>query len=304
MMTTAQLAQRLAQKMWGEDFSRLSMTQAEELRDGINIALDEFGGFLPAHRKVRSVPFVVESSKSVSVEVTAASSTIVIATSLPISTVYAAPADLVGRGLVLAGAPNLNRLISSTALLLPWIGSTSTVAGTLYADGIPLPARADQLAGEVTFLKEGTTEPALLHPRQDFPSTSLHANASTQIGEPAVWWLDSFGGHDAQEISLILRLWPLPSVRGTLTVKLKQFAAPVTLDDLNVTSRSLPVDTTEQGHLVAICAEHLLTASGLRKDLNPAAISVQAASVRTLLSNRANSNPAAVPNRVGTPQGW
>lgn len=304
MMTTAQLAQRLAQEMWGMDFARLSMTQAEKLRDGINLGLDEFGGLLPSHRKVRNVPFVVESSKAVSVNVTEASAVISIATALPISAVYATAADMVGRGLVLAGAPNVNRLVSATELQMPWLGSSGAVAGTLYADGIPLNARLDQISGAVTFLKEGTTEPLALHPRHDFVGTSLYASASAQIGEPAVWWLESFGGHDAQEVRLVLRLWPLPSVRGTLVVPLKQFAAPVTLTDLHQTLRTLPVDEIEQGHLVALCAVWLLTAPGLRDDLNVNAIAAVAETSRRQLAARANPNPSAVPNQVGTPQGW
>lgn len=290
--------------MWALDFAALSMTQAEKLRDGINLGLDEFGGLLPSHRKVRNVPFVVESSKAISVNVTAASTAITIATSLPISAVYAAAADLVGRGLVLAGAPNVNRLVSSTELQMPWLGSTGALAGTLYADGIPLNARMDQISGAVTFLKEGTTEPLALHPRQDFVGTSLYSSASAQIGEPAVWWLESMGGHDAQEVRQVLRLWPLPSVRGTLVVTLKQFAAPVTLTDLHQTSRSLPVDEIEQGHLVALCAVWLLTAGGLRADINPQAITAVAQTSRRQLAARANPNPSGVPNQVGTPPGW
>lgn len=303
MMTTAQLAQRLAQEMWGVDFSALTMTQKEKLRDGINLALDEFGSLLPAHRKQRGAPFVVDEPRTISVNVTAGSTAITVATGLPFG-FYAAASDLVGRGLVLASSPSLNRLLSSTALLLPYLGTTGAVAGTLYADGVPLPARVEQLAGEVTFLKEGQATPLPLTHRNDFPFTAAYTNGTTITGEPSVWWLEPFGGADAQDVRMVLRVWPLPSVRGILMVPLSRFVAAVTLSDMHITPRELPVDEIEQGYLVSLCTPHLLGSSGLREGLSPANIQTMAGLTRSMLRTRANHNPSGQPNRCGTPAGF
>lgn len=298
MIATKQLAQRLARKMWGVDFSHLTMSTAEELRDGINKTLLEFASKLPAARKSREVPFVVDAPCSVSATVTG-SSTVVALPAPPIG-LYPGTADLVGRGIVFNGLPVLNRLVSATKLARPWLLSGGAVQATVYGDGIPLPARLEQLVDDVSWQSASDSTPLPLPPRD----VSLPISTPLQVGQPAFWWLDPFGNAEAVECSLILRVWPLPGTAGEILTKVKLWADPVTISDLNVTTRSLPIFEEELGLFCDLAAEHLLSASDLNPKLDSAAIRTSAMTARTLLDMRKQPNPSGVPNRVFTPQNW
>lgn len=303
MITTFQLAQRVAQRMFGQDSARLPITKAEDLRDALNFGLDEFAKALPDHRKIRPMPAVLDEPRAITLNVTAGSATVSIATALPFGA-YTVAADLIGRGLVIAGMPNVNRLISSTAMLMPYLGATGSVAATVYADGVPLPARVERVASGVAWLREGSSDARELRHHADFPRTSAYASSGSATGDPSVWWVEPVGGTDAQDVKLVLRVWPLPTTRGTLIMSAMQFAAPVTMDDLHITTRALPVDEMELGFLAAICASHLLGSPGLRSDIKASQIETAADRARLMLAARANNNPSGEPNRYGTPDGY
>lgn len=301
MMTTFQLAQRLAQQLWGGDFARLDITQAEQLRAGVNLALDEFGSLLPTHRRKRQAPFLVESPQSISATVTEASTAISISTGFPISAILSTAADMAGRGVVLAGDVSVNRFVSSATLFQPWMQASGSVTGTVYSDGIAIPARIDQVAGTPLLVQSsGAALPALTH-RQSEQSWNQN---DTEVGTPREWWLEEIGGGDAVATQLLLRLWPLPSTRLRLVLPLLQFCAPVTMGDLHVDSRLLPVEEIEHGYLTAIAAEKLLTATGLSEKIDPAEIRTAADAARASLKRRANPSPSGQPTTVGTPRGF
>lgn len=300
-MTTVQLAQRLMRYLSVSDWARLPMDAAEEVREAMNSGLSEFVSLLPQHRTVREASFVIEAPKTISATVTDASTALVISTGYPIGA-YASALDLPGRGIVLAGDSKLNRLLSSTQLTEHFLGSGGVVACTLYADGIPLGARAEQLAGTPYFTPTASSQRHYLTHVEDRSAWS--ANAAVQTGQPAYWWVDSFGGGDAQATSWLLRLHPLPSARGILSVPMKQFPASVSLTDLHITARSLPVFELEEGHLANICAANLITCPLWRADVNKADVRTKASDSRQAMRARANPNPGGQPNRCGTPPGF
>lgn len=300
-MTTVQLAQRLMRNLSISDWSRLPMDAKEEVREAMNLGLDEFVRLLPRSRTVRDMPFVIEEPKTISATVTDGSTTLSIVTGYPIGA-YAAATDLPGRGIVLTGDSKLNRLLSSTQLVEHFLGTAGTVAGTIYGDGIPLGARAEQLAGTPTFTPANSSQRHHLTHVEDRSSWS--ALGTVQTGQPAYWWVDSFGGGDAQATSWLLRLHPLPSARGTLSVPMKQFPASVSLTDLHITARSLPVFELEEGHLANLCAANLVTCPLWRADVNKSDVRTKASDSRQAMAARANHNPGGHPNRVGTPPGY
>lgn len=300
-MTTVQLAQRLMRNLTVSDWSRLPMDAAEEVREAMNDGLDEFVRLLPSHRTIRDASFVIEEPKTISVTVTDASTALVIGTGFPIGA-YATALDLPGRGIVLAGDTRLNRLLSSTALMSHFLGTAGVVSATLYGDGIPLGARADQLAGTPTFTPANSAQS---HYLSHVEAAGLWgANSTVQTGQPASWWVDSFGGGDAQATTWLLRLHPLPSARGILSVPMKQFPASVSLTDLHITSRSLPVYELEEAHLANLCAVKLITCPLWRENVNRSDVRTKADDSRRAMSARSNPNPSGQPNRCGTPVGY
>lgn len=300
-MTTVQLAQRLMRNLSVSDWSRLPMDAKEEVREAMNSGLDEFVRLLPSARTVRDATFVIEEPKTISATVTDASTALVIGTSYPIGA-YASALDLPGRGIVLAGDSKLNRLLSSTVLVQHFLGTAGVVAGTIYGDGIPLGARAEQLAGTPYFTPAPSSQRHHLTHVEDRSSWS--GLDTVQTGQPAHWWVDSFGGGDAQATTWLLRLHPLPSARGILTVPMKQFPASVTLTDLHITARSLPVQELEEGHLANLCAANLLTCTLWREDVNKADVRTKADTSRSAMAARSNPNPSGQRHSVGTPQGY
>ncbi len=302
MMTTAQLSQRLAQKMWGTDFARLSMTMAEELRDAINMGLAQLAKHLAPARRVRDTAFVVEGPRSVQVTMTAGSPDFTLATALPIGS-YVTSADLVGRGIIIGGSPALNRLLTSSQMVEPWLGVSGLQSATLYGDGIPLGVRTDQLSGGARWQSESAASAETLTFRETSPDAQRLATVTT-LGQPTEWWLENFAGGDAQEVALVLRLWPLPSTRGLVRIPISQLPAEVSLEDLHVTPRALPINTLEQGFFTALVAGYLTDAPNLRGDLDASQVARKAQDALTWFENSANPNPSGQPNRVGTPAGW
>lgn len=300
-MTTVQLAQRMMRNLSVSDWSRLPMDAAEEVREAINLGLDEFVRLLPHHRTVRDASFVVEEPKTISVTVSDASTAIVIGTAFPIGA-YATALELPGRGIVIAGDSRLNRLLTSTQLVTHFLGTAGEVSATLYGDGIPLGVRADQLAGAPSFSRANSSQRLWLSNIDG--AGDWGANSSVQTGQPTSWWVDSFGGSDAQVTSWLLRLHPLPSARGILNVPLKQFPASVSLTDLHITPRALPVFELEEGHLANICAANLITCPLWRENVNKSDVRTKAADSRMAMAARSNPNPSGRPHSVGTPHGY
>jgi hypothetical protein len=300
-MTTVQLAQRMMRNLTVSDWSRLPMDAAEEVREAINMGLDAFSRILPVHRTVRDATFVIEEPKAISVTVTDASKAIVIGTFFPFGA-YASASDLPGRGVILAGDTKLNRLLSSTEMIEHYMGASGSVSAMLYSDGIPIGHRADQLAGIPYFTPSTSSQRHHLIHVDD--ARSWTANASVHTGQPAYWWVDPFGGSDALATSWLLRLHPLPTGRGILSVPMKQFPASVTLTDLHITPRALPIQELEEGHLANICAAYLITCPLWKETVNKADVRAKADDSRRAMEARSNHNPSGFPNRVHTRPGY
>jgi hypothetical protein len=288
-MTTISLAQRLMRYLNEEDITRLPMSAREELREKINLGLDTFGQLLPDARRQRPVTFLVNGPQTITLTVADGQNTVA-SLSEPVAG---------GKGLIVAADPKLNRLLSGPALMLPYFGGSGSQSAQVYCDGFDLGERADQIIGVPTFTQAGGSSTAKLTLRSYFPD-----NAPMEYGEVREWWLETFGGSDAGGFSNLLRLWPIPTVRGYVTVTLAQFCAPVTLNDMHVTARTLPVQVIEEGYLVALCAEMLLDSTLLREKVDKNAMRDSANRARDAMVARANQNPSGQPNWVGTPQGF
>jgi hypothetical protein len=278
------------------------MDAAEHVREAINLGLAEFTSYLPHSRRVREAGHVIEEPKTITCSVTDGSPALTIATGYPIGA-YASAASLPGAGIVLAADPRLNRLLSATEMLGPYLGASGSTSGIIYGDAITFGARAGQIAGTPYFTPAGASQRhPLTHIADGAVPTS--GNAAAHSGYPSSWWVDSFGGGDSQTALWLLRLHPLPSSRGILTVPMAQVPAAVTLTDLYLTARSIPTLELEEGLLVAICAENLLSCVLWRETTDKNIIRASAAKARQALETQAQHNPAAQSRRCGTPPGF
>ena len=287
-MTTISLAQRLMRYLKEEDITRLPMAAREEMREKINLGLDAFGQLLPDARRQRPVTFVINGPQTVTMTVADGENSVA---SLSESVAG-------GKGLIIGADPKINRLVNGPALMLPYFGGSGAQLAQVFSDGFDLGDRADEIIGVPTFTQAGGSSPDELNMRSSKDSFSM------EYGKVREWWLEPFGGGDAGGFSNLLRLWPIPTVRGHVTVTLAQFCAPVTLNDMHVTARVLPVQVIEEGYLVALCAEHFLDSSLLRESVDKNAITDSAIRAREAMAVRANQNPSGQANWVGTPQGY
>jgi len=288
-MTTISLAQRLMRYLIEEDITRLPMSAREEMRENINLGLDAFGQLLPDARRQRPVTFVIAPPQTITLTV-ADAETSAASLSVPVAS---------GKGLVVAADPKLNRWVTGPALSLPYFGGSGAQSAQVFSDGFDLGERCDQIIGDPTFTQAGSASTLKLQYRRFFADTQV-----VEFGEVREWWLESFGGSDAGGFSNLLRLWPIPTVRGHLTVTLAQFTSPVTLNDMHVTARTLPVQTIEEGYLVALCAEQFLDSGLLREKVDKNEIRGSADRARAAMAARGNQNPSGQANWVGTPQGF
>ncbi len=297
MIKLSQIAQRLAFRLFERELNELHLNAQEAIRDGLNLALIEFGSLLPAHRTEKPLYLVMEQPQAVQATVTRGSATVAFTNSFPLG-MYATALDLAGKTVQMAGS-GLNRLVSSTQLAMPWLGSSGSKTGMVYADGALLNRRMEQLVGEVRWKPEAGEEKKL--DLQTPPQTDME---SPSLGTPRFAWLESIGGADATENRQLLRVWPIPSVIGAVVVPVRQFAAGITLEDMLVTKREIPVDEEEAGLVSSLAAPHLLGCTGLREGLSANDFVVAATAARSLLMTRHNPNPSGVPHKVGTPANW
>lgn len=134
-----------------------------------------------------------------------------------------------------------NRLISSTQLLRPFMGSTGSVGATVYGDCIPVAATYCQVIEPVKIpcrpklQMMGSREEFNIY--TDFPRHGVYGLANKSIGEPRAWLAD-FESLGSAQASLYLRVNPMPGLVYALTFVGR--IAPPTITAANIYNSGTP----------------------------------------------------------------
>lgn len=220
-----------------------------------------------------------------------------------------------GCTIVLAGDPTHNEVVSTTAVLKPYLGSESTpFTGSLYYDAVPI---TDFAIERITSHPRVTTinqqERTLL---QVSPETHYHQPGSVHGDE--WWWAQStsdglpryyrvhyVGGsiQNENDALVILRVAPRPSEAMTITFEADVRPAAFAVTCLH-DAKEIPISRTAANHLLPLIEAHLVGTPiwtggpmATQRALN------REQEARRLCMNMTDSFVRSV-RRAGTTKGW
>lgn len=254
-MNTLMLASRLCSKLSVRNVSALVAEDAVTLLDAINGGLKEWFEGLPPKSKQTRVSETVRPPVAIDLSVIdGAKGFSYVSPPFPIGG-YADESQLIGKSLTIGGSSIVNRLDASSTLLKPYFGSGGDVTATFYGDAIGFSETSVRIA--TTPVWEGEGSAACQHDL--LPLTCSHQDLLLRdfhSGIPRYYWAGSHRPTDRSAPIWMLRLWPLPSTRGTVTFTLETVPPAFTLDALQV-PHEVPLPEHDVMDLIPLCEERL-----------------------------------------------
>ncbi len=215
----------------------------------INGSLQEIFGLAPASIREREIGGVLRAPTTVTLDGTQFSTTIANLTT------YAA--WMIGCTIRIAGDDQDNQIISSTALLRPFMGSTATgITATVYADAIKLDATHSRVLEPVSVprvrcLVPCTSKEQFLygHKRLDTIESWTASQMEKPIGDPLRWMAESRYDGTTAGMLVFLRVNPMPSAAMPITYRVKVKPTEVTVENIGDESTNpeeiIPMDWVE-----------------------------------------------------------
>lgn len=252
-LTTVEYINRLGRRARGGDFTKLSANERGDILQAANAGLQRLYNALPTYFKEQTQGFVLPAPLAV---------TGIAATQFSkfVTGITFTSAQF-GQTIVLDGDAGWNQIIGEQELLNPYMGSTATVAGTIYgnavhSDTFPL----DRIIGNPQYANQNL-----------FPLTSYSMVAasngginspwwwSQSIGFPQVWWPQVFGNSQGKRPIMVLRFAPAPQQAYAINVRIGFWPKRLTLADYEANS-PLPVpDQFVEKCLIPMSLEELMS---------------------------------------------
>lgn len=299
-MTTFQLAMRLAENLTTPNWARLSLNEAEKLREALQTGLSEFARLLPAHRQRQPVSQTMRAPLTQEVNIVSGSNEFAYVAggaAYPAGG-YAKEADALGMLVTVGSDPYFNRLILPGQLLRAHIAGSGNTAMTIYGDCIPMGSHIWHMVGTPRWLGGGNAQDLFPWPAEKRPPHTL------VTGTPRYWWTEALAGSSRGTTPLwVMRVWPVPVAIGIIELEVAAFPTAISFLDLHDEPRALPATPDEEPYLVALCEEALLKHPLWREDVQKSEVRASAESARRALNER-NRPTSTQHNKVGTPSGW
>lgn len=231
-ITTVALCNRIGRRARGGDFTKLSMNEQMDILEAANVALQRLYNALPTYFKEQTQGFVLPAPLSVlAVGVTQYSKTV---TGITFTSAQ------FGQTIVLSGDAAWNQIIGTNELLNPYMGSTASVAGTIYGNALYSETYPfDRVIGNPKLANQNYY--MLMNGEM---ARSNGANGAwlmqQSVGQPQVWWPQVFGNSQGETPMWVLRFAPAPSQAYAINVRLTFWPKRLTLTDYD-SNTSLPV---------------------------------------------------------------
>jgi hypothetical protein len=295
-ITTVQLFHRIARRARGGDFTKLSMTEQTDLAEAANTALQQVYGLLPTVYKERTQGFLLPAPLAVSIALTTQSNVV------PDGTFTSAQ---LGRSVVLDGDPNTNQVIATNRLLNPYMGSTGTVAGTVYGDAVySTDYPFDRIVGNPRIPAQGNAMPIYrdLVPINQTSFTWGYGFAPT-TGWPLYWGTQALGYSQGEEPVQVIRVTPAPTAAMVIDVRISYWPKRLTLADYDSATRVPLADQFIETALIPMGLRALMSTPIWVASKGDATVEQRAVEAEQFLRNQPGQiGPTA--NRVGTPVGF
>lgn len=295
-MTVVQFANRACRNLQVNDLRELSINDQQSVLDCINAGLRTVYHFLPVHQK--------QSREGA----TLAAPVAVTTATLPVATA--------GRSVFITGDIGLNRYRTdwSSALQLgaDLMYSAPSTSGTLYSDVVRLSGQVKSVHSVSvpgSILRMGNWEPG----RDEDLDVSAPTSYRIEPVSPADRATNEDQGiYTLRNVSMYLRVWPLPSASTRLSYTVEYGPAVIALADImqNISDTtgvetpppSLPLLEAYHADALAIVEEELSSLAIYAGD--PAHAAKASARAQQRLSLEPNHPDAGKFSRRGTPEGW
>lgn len=300
-MNVTQFLNRLSRSLEVPDFREMSVSDRQSVIDCANNALGELHQFLPAHLKQGT------DGATMAAPTTYASS--------------ALPTATAGRSVMIAGDTTLNRYRNDSngagggaELLFTSTGTSHLV----YGDVIRL---SDKVKSVNSLLVAGN--PCPMRPWNQMLDAENVTSTNVTTGVPTYYRLETVdaqsradneadGIYTLNEVSMFIRVWPLPSASTRVTFKMEFAPGTITMADtfqtisqstgVETQAAALPILGAFQGELLALAEEELSFTNIFIGDATRARLAADRA--RERLSREPSRPDTGRTNFARTPRGW
>jgi len=147
------------------------------------------------------------------------------------------PTWAIGCTVLLPGDPNYNRILSTTGLLAPYMGTSGTVDATAWCDAILPSFSSAAIEAPVTLAGYGQLNPVMaranLTPRDAWREMMMNQRI---VGRPTQYFVEAISDDTNGIIKPRILIDPLPDISYRLDFQVKLAAPTVSVDDLTDTA--------------------------------------------------------------------
>lgn len=292
-----ELCNRVGRRSRTGDFTKLSANGQQDIISAVNAALQRLYNALPTYFKEQTQGFVLPAPAAItSVGVTQYSKFV---TGITFTEAQ------FGQTVILDGDPDWNQIIGENELLVPYMGSTGTVGGTVYGNALhtttyPL----DRIIGNPQFANRS------LYPLANFSLSNMSSGQGagwawgSSMGIPQGWWAQVFGNSQGKRPIMVLRFAPAPDQDYAMTVRIAFWPKRITMDDYAANSEITVADQFIEKALVPMCNEEFMVSPEYNRDLNDNALVLQKGQEGETFCRLQYGQIGAPNNRIGTPIGF
>lgn len=284
-MTTLDFSARLDAYVATKNCTTLPATAVASLIQSINAAQVEWCKAAPALSREFPATLVFGGSSVVSVGVTDGSATI-----------SGLSSSHVGNTIVFPGDSARHKVVSTTKLLMPYLGpTTGTVSATITADGLALPDGFEILAGKVEYHSATGKRELVEVPDTD---SAWDRNAT---GEPTRYAIEhwNYGGSALP----VMRVYPYPVERERVTLTYSGKLPRWERSDIR-TARTLLLADEEWDQILQIALGRMATVPGLlHAEVDKTALTAERQEAKSDVRN-SRQRLGRAPMTIGTPERW
>lgn len=305
MITTLQLAQRLARHLKVENAFQLDADVSLDVLAAINAGIAALYRELPSLYKRTTVSHTLRAPRKLT-------ATFISKYGHAVNDATFEP-EMIGCTLRFDNGAADTEITGSNSVLDDLLDDSLVQPATVYFDAIPLQDVIERVVGNVRLYEGTRREPTILllddrlrggraRWRNDGWVNWLYGGTD-QVGRPQCYYLDPVGASQGGEPEFLLRVAPFPVRDFTVRMEVELSPRPVTFGQLAQPVKINVADALEDV-LIALCEEALLTSPFWRDPALARVVEQRAETARERHIRRIAPLIAPPRHRVGTPRGF
>lgn len=294
-ITVPQLVYRIGRRSRTGDFTKLDMSEQQDLLNACNEGLQKLYNYLPIYLKEMTQGFVLPAPLAITgVTVTQYSTTVADDTFTEAQ---------IGATVTLDGDSQWNQVTDTNKILCPYMGATGTVAGTVYGDAwYTTTYPIDRIIGNPRFSNQGNYP---INPIAGLQNPGAAPWIYQQsIGVPCSWWTQAMGNSQGKTPFMVLKFAPLPNQAYPVNVRIGFWPKRLELSDYQNASQLVIPSQFIEPALVPLCLDAFMVSPAWNREFGDEdRIWQRARDAENYLRGQVGTfgSPS---NRIGTPLGF